>query len=345
MANIVRYQIENQTISIHEDDHDASFTVRRNGKVFYIQLSPSHFINSPIATAQYLSYLNFLRSGEEVLGDIYESDVYEWVMAPFKQLLVDLAPTPPGDSRDIHLTLQQHLFPEFFVFDLHFINEQPTPHRIFRKTPPCRPSFVRFDDALLDELEEWTMFYDPANITSSFKKPDDALFKFPRKVVLKNGDKWFFKPCHSSVQLIRELKIYKAIEAAGLVDKLNLCRLYGIIMDECDFILGILLSYIDCADRPLSARVHPDTPNDPPLATRRRWMEQLESTLGELHDRGIVWGDAKAENVLIDQNDDAYITDFGGGYTNGWVDKDLAETLDGDLMGMAKIRGLLFPSL
>lgn len=293
---------------------------------------------------QYFTYLNVLRSGEEVLGDVYDSDVHEWVMAPFKQLLADLAPTPPGDPNDTQLTLQQYLFPEFFVFDLHFINERPIPHRIFQKTPPCRPSFVRFDDALLDELEEWTMFYDPANITLSFKKPEDALFKFPRKVLLKNGDECFFKPCHSSVQITRELKIYRAIAAAGLAGRLNLCRLHGIVMDEYEFILGILLSHIDCADRPLSARVHPEVPNDPPPATRRRWMEQLESTLGALHGRGLVWGDAKAENVLIDQNHNAWITDFGGGYTDGWVDKKLAETVDGDLMGMAKIKRLLFPS-
>lgn len=31
-----------------------------------------------------------------------------------------------------------------------------------------------------------------------------------------------------------------------------------------------------------------------------------------LHGIGIVWGDGKAENVLIDINDNAWIIDFGG---------------------------------
>ncbi|CEJ93450.1 hypothetical protein VHEMI09039 [[Torrubiella] hemipterigena] len=115
-------------------------------------------------------------------------------------------------------------------------------------------------------------------------------------------------------------------------------------MDDHGFILGILLSHIDRADRPLSARVQPDVPNDPPPTIRRKWMEQLESILGALHDGGLVWGDAKAENVLIDRDNNAWITDFGGGYTEGWVDKELAETVDGDLMGMAKIKRLLFAS-
>lgn len=341
MTNTPRYQIEHQIVSIHENDNDASFTVRRNGKLFYIEISPSQFINSPLTTTQYLTYLALLRSGEEVLGNVYDTDVYEWVMAPFKQLLVDLAPKPLGE---IQLTLQQHLFPEFFVFNLAFTNEKPIPNRIFRTTSPCRPSFVRFDDAFLDELEEWTIFYDPANITLSPKKPEDALFKPPRTVLLKTGETCFFKPCQSSVETIRELKVYQAIEAAGLAGKLNVCRLYGVVMDDHDFILGLLLSHINCADRPLSARVHPDVPDDPPPAIRHRWMEQLESALGALHDRGIVWGDAKAENVLIDRDNIAWITDFGGGYTEGWVDKELAETVDGDLMGMAKMKRLLFPS-
>jgi hypothetical protein len=30
----------------------------------------------------------------------------------------------------------------------------------------------------------------------------------------------------------------------------------------------------------------------------------------------------------------AWSTDFGGGYTEGWVDKALAETIDGDATGM-----------
>ena len=71
-------------------------------------------------------------------------------------------------------------------------------------------------------------------------------------------------------------------------------------------------------------------------------MKQLDTTLSKLHQAGIVWGDAKADHVLIDRNDDAWIIEFGGSYTEGWVEKALAGTIDGDAMGMAKIRKLLF---
>lgn len=52
---------------------------------------------------------------------------------------------------------------------------------------------------------------------------------------------------------------------------------------------------------------------------------------------GIIWGDAKPDNVLIDSNQDAWVVDFGGGYTEGWVPKQLAETMEGDRHGLEKI--------
>jgi hypothetical protein len=50
-----------------------------------------------------------------------------------------------------------------------------------------------------------------------------------------------------------------------------------------------------------------------------------------------VWGDAKADNLLLDENNDAWLIDFGGSFTEGWVDKEKAETLEGDIQGMGKI--------
>jgi len=60
-------------------------------------------------------------------------------------------------------------------------------------------------------------------------------------------------------------------------------------------------------------------------------------TLRELHEADVVWGDAKAENVLIDSDNNAWIIDFGGGYTAGWVDENLANTVEGDQQGPSRI--------
>ena len=66
-----------------------------------------------------------------------------------------------------------------------------------------------------------------------------------------------------------------------------------------------------------------------------------EATIERLHEANIIWGDVKTANVLIDGNNDAWVIDFGGGYTEGWVDKGLAGTVAGDLQGMAKIMSFL----
>lgn len=141
----------------------------------------------------------------------------------------------------------------------------------------------------------------------------------------------------------QELKTYKQIHAAGLASQVNLCHMHGIVRDDDDFIIGFLLTDID-GSQPLAWLVAHDEPNDPPPAIRRRWMGQIEAALSALHANDIVWGDVKAANILIDKNDDAWLIDFGGGYTEGWVSKEVEGTVAGDLEGMTKLKELLFPS-
>jgi len=71
-------------------------------------------------------------------------------------------------------------------------------------------------------------------------------------------------------------------------------------------------------------------------------VDQVTSILAQLHKAGIVWGDAKPDNVLIDKNDDAWIIDFGGGYSRGVVEREKSGTLEGDLQGLEKIVEYVF---
>jgi len=45
---------------------------------------------------------------------------------------------------------------------------------------------------------------------------------------------------------------------------------------------------------------------------------------------GVIWGDGKTSNVIVAEADDAWLIDFAGGFAQGWVDKELADTVEGD---------------
>ena len=43
----------------------------------------------------------------------------------------------------------------------------------------------------------------------------------------------------------------------------------------------------------------------------------MQAYVAELHEAGVIWGDVKPYNVLVNEHG-IYIIDFGGSYTDGW---------------------------
>lgn len=74
---------------------------------------------------------------------------------------------------------------------------------------------------------------------------------------------------------------------------------------------------------------------------RQKWFMQIREAVYALHDRGIIWGDGKAGNVVIDEKDDAWLVDFGGGWTERWVDEELADTVEGDAQALGRTANFL----
>ena len=82
----------------------------------------------------------------------------------------------------------------------------------------------------------------------------------------------------------------------------------------------------------------------PPLATKSSDYKQSPETAVQhnVHiqyppTRKLVWGDAKADNVLIRDDGSLVLVDFGGGNTENWVDKSNYETEKGDWQGYERI--------
>ena len=67
------------------------------------------------------------------------------------------------------------------------------------------------------------------------------------------------------------------------------------MQNEERLVCGWLPTYIDDA-KTLNCAMWPGIP----VSLRQRWASQLKETLEELHRVGLVWEDAKGENVLID---------------------------------------------
>ena len=127
------------------------------------------------------------------------------------------------------------------------------------------------------------------------------------------------------------------IRRAGLVD-LSISRLSGLVRDRSGIVFELLLTYIESKALTLGCAIRPDTP----MSLRQRWADQITDTLTSLHGAGIIWGDAKLDNVLVHTQSNAWLVDFGGGCTQGWVEPDVAGTIQGDLQGLSRIVEYIF---
>ncbi|KAI9820902.1 MAG: hypothetical protein M1826_000816 [Phylliscum demangeonii] len=136
----------------------------------------------------------------------------------------------------------------------------------------------------------------------------------------------------------RELQAMQAVTTAGIDPSVRIPRLRGLVeaQDGTD-VIGLLMDYV--ADgRDLRQPLKTDTVE---RCRKQKWADQIEKAVERLHEAGIAWGDAKAENVLIDADDNAWLIGLGGGWTDGWVDEGLRETKEGDLRALKLIREFL----
>jgi hypothetical protein len=276
-------------------------------------------------------YLHFLKVAEEYeLDGLTVEDFYDWILKGCAQEFHRLPPNVPE-----HPTLEDFFHPPTWYYELSASEDDS-----FVLTKVDGPEdFIPPGSELFDELfAPWASFA-PSQVHIVCDLPEMALAKTPKKVGTSEGGIHYFKLFDRSDAMMarRELEKYSQIEKAKL-DGLPTSRLNGIVRDPGGTFHGLLLTYIDADAQTLLCAVNEDTSN----LLRQRWSDQVSSALKHLHEAGIVWGDAKPDNVLIDSQDDAWLIDFGGGYTEGWVDKELAETMEGDLQGLARIKEYIF---
>lgn len=322
------YEVTQFTFS--GSDTDSEFVIMCRGRRIIIRLTENQFSESSHLRDHYLF---FLRVADEGDLDGYEvEDFYDWVMEPFLPLLRSIPSRNTGDSAIP--TLQDYFFPETWVYTLNIVAGKLSPTQC--ETTSADTDWIRFGIFLPEELCTSWQCFQPSEIQICAETPDEALTWQPRKVQpVGETTPYFLKYLRAGDQNAakRELTAYKRIREVITDPEVRVSRLRGLVQDGKGVICGLLLTYINCRAKTLAGAVKPHIP----VALKRKWKSQISSTVHLLHEAGVIWGDVKADNVLVDDKDDAWIVDFGGGYTEGWVEKQSTGTLAGDMDGLAKV--------
>jgi hypothetical protein len=333
-ANTDDIQTEQYTVSsfmFSNGDTDSFLTVMFCGLRMYIDIFA---INLQKSAKRLHEYIHFLKVADayEMNGQTVE-DFYDWVLegcsSTFSQVARPDLPTTP--------TLADYLYAVTRFYSLH-ANELDELGLVEITENPGKRMRTG-TQAHEDSCRPWPSFT-PSQVTICADNPIHALQHAPHKVRVAGCQSLlFFKPYEWSDKKIarHELDVYAQIRQAS-VSHLRTSTLFGLVRDESGLLSGLLLYYIDCDATTLQCAVGPEVS----LSTRQYWAAEISETLTSPHEAGIVWGDAKAANILVDAHNDPWIIDFGGSYTPGWVEKDLAGTIEGDNQGLLNIVNYIF---
>lgn len=138
---------------------DVTLSMRYHGRLFVIEMSISHFRNSPDALNQYLKYIASILPNDREFNGITDLEAFEWLANIFEPIFSQLAPNlPPSfnpckiSSGLSKLLLSKYLFPETFGCKLEAQDDKFIPVHVDNKGRRVKPrSFLNGN--LLDELE------------------------------------------------------------------------------------------------------------------------------------------------------------------------------------------------
>lgn len=117
---------------------------------------------------------------------------------------------------------------------------------------------------------------------------------------------------------LREYQSIQQVANAG--HTIRVPKVVGLVKGEQEDkqgVIGILMKYVEPKIPDLGLALSNGSHNEISHHRRTKWAAQVEDTFQQLHNIGVVWGDAKTGNILIDKHDNAWLLDFGGGQTVG----------------------------
>ncbi|GIJ84930.1 hypothetical protein Asppvi_003785 [Aspergillus pseudoviridinutans] len=315
---------------------DTQLNVYVSDKHYQIELSASNFEDSPTLLSEYLRHIervdpeNFKADEEEEeSGDPLE-DLHEWALTPFLPVFQTVFPL----DRTRKYTLKDWLSAETLRYTLVIVEGKLSPSKLDPlEGRSIGASFAPSERAIYSAFP----IYRPDEVRLPIDEDSRGLPAIPHKVFV-SGHVQFFKLVFPGDvnSTLREFNAYTKIRSAGLDSSVRTSKLDGVVEDN-GRVIGLLLSYIDSKVGTLLC-----VGKDPAYSSfRQKWLDQISHSLNSLHAHNILWGDAKPDNVLIDTNNDAYLIDFGGGYTVPWADGKNENKIEGDKEAFEKIRDFL----
>ncbi|KAK4191347.1 hypothetical protein QBC35DRAFT_460436 [Podospora australis] len=331
---------------------DITLYVRHRGAAFRIYYRAHILAASPSALKQHHESYRILYK-DDPDGECREMS--DRLRKPFEDLMTQIAPTPSTGSTGY---LHSHLYPPWFILEARVAKSgymQPYFDGALSRQEFGRPGESINNVSLRPHLSP--LLNSALNKYSS--RQVQVLAQTSRLVpskVLVDGTIYFFKPWNAGRDGYYELQSYRKILAdteasPPLLAGARICRLHGLVIDNDDDVLqhypldsdeenysgtrlvGLLLTYIENRGTLEDLAPWSDCTNE----DRLRWSKQIHHSVECLHGAGVAWGDAKPDNVLVDMEGDAWLIDFGGSYTPGWVDEDKQETVEGDRQGVQRI--------
>lgn len=144
-------------------------------------------------------------------------------------------------------------------------------------------------------------------------------------------------------ELLKYRQIHEAISRGDLPADMRISRMKGVVVDSDiddwseNRLVAMLLDFIPNKGTLKRAAWRSSTTDH----MRRKWASDLDKMVATLHEAGIVWGDVHPGNVIVDEHNELWIVDFGGGFIYGWIDDEMQDSTEGDLQGVARIRDWL----